>query len=199
MAQQVYRRIANPFMPNGTPDKTNSASPFYAPGEIGYAFADQNTGGEYLRVVLDSGACSLTTIGAVKAGQLAFWKDQVNGIVTNDKNFCDAGVNGSVNRVAGVFQTTVTATPGVNGTDGNPQVYMCDLIIRKTAAPVQCKPATALIGAQATADTAANTAQVLFTTGTNTAPVSQVLGVFANSTVDANGNALVDVAIGFAE
>lgn len=199
MSQQVYRRIANPFMPNGTPDKTNSPSPFYAPGEIGCAFSDQSTGGEYLRVVLDSGACSLTTIGAVKAGQVAFWKDQPNGIVTNDKNFCDAGASGAINRVAGIFQTAVTATPGVNGSDGNPKVYMCDLILRKTAANVQCKAATALIGAQATVDTTANTAQVLYTTGVNTAPVSQVIGVFANSTVDANGNALVDVSIGFAE
>lgn len=197
---QVYRRIQNPYMPQATPDKTNAPSPYYAPGELGCAFSDQNTGGEYLRVQLDSGAYSGTTVGAVAAGQLAFWKDEAAAIVTNDKNFCDAGASGSINRVAGIFQLAVTAAPGSVGTDGKPVMYMCDLVVRKRAFPVKTKAASALMGAQVTADTASNTAQALFTTGVNTAPVSQVLGVFANSTVDiTTGTALVDVSIGFAE
>ena len=196
---QVYRRIANPYMPQGTPDKTNAPTPVYAPGEIGCAFSDQNTGGEYLRVLLDSGANSLTTVGAVQQGQTAYWKDQVRGIVTNDKNFCDAGATAAVNRVAGIFQLAVTAAPGQNGTDGLPLQYMCDLVIRRPNTPVKCKAANALIGAQAIVDTAANTAQVTALATATTAPTSQVLGVFANSTVDANGLALVNVSIGFAE
>lgn len=193
---QVYRRIANPYMPQGTPDLTNAPTPLYAPGEIGCAFSDQNTGGEYLRVLLDSGATSGTPVGAVKKGQLAYWKDQDNGIVTNDSRFCDVGVAGAINRVAGIFQLAVTAGGGVNGTDGQPLQYACDLIIRKRAASVYAS--TALIGAQATADTTANTAQVVYTTGVNTAPVSQVLGVFASSTITDN-LVPVDVSIGFAE
>lgn len=196
---QVYRRIANPFMPNGTPESTNSPSPFYAPGELGCAFNDQNTGRSYLRVQLDSGASSATTVGAVAAGQLAFWKDQTRSIVTNDKNFSDGGPSGAINRIAGIFTTAVTAAPGVNGTDGKPVMYMCDLIIRGYQVQVKTKANSALVGGQATADTAANTAQVLYTTGVNTAPVSQIIGVFANGTVDASGYALVDVAVGFAE
>ena len=196
MAQQVYRRIANPYMPNGTPDKTNAPTPLYAPGEVGYAFSDQNTGGEYLRVLLDSGATSATPIGVVAQGMVAYWKDRINGIVTNDQRFCDVGVAGAINRVAGIFQLAVTAGGGVNGTDGNPLQYACDLVIRKPNTSVLA--ASALVGAQATVDTTANTARVLYTTGVNTAPVSQVIGVFTSSTIT-NNLATVDVSIGFSE
>ena len=194
---QIYRRIHAPYMPNGTPDKTNAPSPHYAPGELGCSFVDQNTGCAYLRAQLDSGATSATAVGVVVANQLAYWKDESQLIVTNDKNQCDAGPSGAINRVAGVFQTAVTAAPGVNGTDGNPVMYLCDLLIRGRSRKVQA--ASALIGAQATADTSSNVARAVYTTGVNTAPVSQILGVFASSTIDTSNNALVDVAIGFAE
>lgn len=193
---QVYRRIANPYMPQGTPDRTNAPTPVYAPGEIGCAFNDQNTGGEYLRVLLDSGATAATPVGAVQAGQLAFWKDQAASIVTNDKRMCDVGPTGAINRVAGIFQLAVTAGGGVNGSDGQPLQYMCDLIIRKASASVYV--GAALAGAQMTADTTANTAQGTYTTGVNTAPVSQILGVFKSSTIT-NNLGTVDVEIAFAE
>lgn len=192
---QVYRRIANPYMPQGTPDKTNAPSPFYAPGELGCSFSDPNTGKEYLRVQLDSGATASTSIGAVAATELAYWKDQAKAIVTNDKNQCDAGPSGAINRVAGIFQAAVTAAPGQNGTDGNPLMYMCDLVVRGRTTVAA---ASALVGAQATADTTAGAARVVYTTGVNTAPVSQVLGVFLSSTITSN-TADVDVNIGFAE
>lgn len=196
---QVYRRIANPYMPNATPDKTNAVSPAYAPGEVGCAFTDQNTGSDYLRVWLDSGATSGTSVGAVSAGQLAYWKSQPLNIVTNDKNQCDVGPSGAINRVAGIFQLAVTAAPGVNGTDGQPAQYLCDLLIKSSSGnPATVAAASALAGAQATADTTANTARVVYTTGVNTAPVSQVLGVFSSSTIT-NNTAQVQVAIGFAE
>lgn len=196
---QVYRRIANPFMPNGTPDKTNSPTPFYAPGEIGCAFSDQNTGNEYLRVLLDSGATSATGVGVVAAGQLAFWKNQPANLVTNDKAQCDAGPSGAINRVAGVFQTAVSTTPGVNGTDGQPQQYVCDIVIRTGSGnPINLAAASSLIGAQITADTTASTARGVYTTGVNTAPVSQVLGVWASSTIT-NNLCPANISIGFAE
>jgi hypothetical protein len=193
---QVYPRIIAPFMPQGTPDKTNSPTPFYAPGEIGSAFNDQSTGGSYLRVRLDSGATSATGIGAVAAGQLAFWKDRANNLVTNDKAQCDAGPSGAINRVAGIFQLAVTTAPGTNDSTGNPITYVTDLVIQKKAYPVQAN--SALIGAQATADTTASTARLVYTTGVNTAPVSQVLGVFTSSTIT-GGTAPVDVNIGFVD
>ena len=194
---QVYRRITNPYMPQGTPNLTNAATPVYAPGEIGCAFSDQNTGGEYLRVLLDSGATASTPVGAVAAGQLAFWKDQPNGIVTNDKRMCDVGPSGAINRVAGIFQLAVTGGGGVNGTDGNPLQYMTDLVIRKPQTPVLC--GAVLAGAQMTADTTANTAQATYTTGVNTAPVSQVIGIYHSTMAISDSLYSVDVAIGFAE
>lgn len=195
MAVQVYRRISNPYMPQGTPDKTNAPSPYYAPGEVGCSFNDENTGGTYLRVRVDSGA-NAGAVGAIAAGQVAFWKDQANNLVTNDKNQCDVGPSGAINRAAGIFQLAVTCAPGVNGSDGQPLIYMTDLVVRKLAYPVAA--ASALIGAQATVDTTASTARAVYTTGVNTAPVSQVLGVFSSSTITSN-LAPMDVAIGFAE
>ncbi len=194
---QVYPRIANPFMPQGTPDKTNAPTPAYAPGEIGCAFNDQSSGGSYLRVKLDSGATSGTSVGAVAAGQLAYWKDQAAGIVTNDKNQCDVGPSGAVNRVAGIFQLAVTAAPGVNGTDGNPLQYVCDLVIQKRAYPVAAT-GTILIGTYAIADTTSNTARIISQATVTTAPVSQVIGVCASSVIT-NGTTPIDVNIGFVD
>ncbi len=191
---QVYRRIANPYMPQGTPNLTNAPSPFYAPGEVGCAFSDQNTGNEYLRVVMDSGA-SAGGAGAPLAGMLAFWKNQAQGLVTTDKVQCDVGATGAINRVAGILQVAVTCAPGQNGTDGNPLQYMTDLVIRG-----QCnvQTAAALAGAQATVDTTASTARATYTTGVNTAPVSQVLGTFVNGTISSNLS-LLNVSIAFSE
>lgn len=194
---EVYRRIQSPYMPQATPNLTNSPSPYYAPGELGYCFSDQNTGGEYLRVQLDSGACSLSPTGAVSAGQLAFWKDQDNAIVTNDKNQCDLGPAAAINRVAGIFQLAVTAQPGVNGTDGNPIMYMCDLVIRKRAFNVAAT-GTFVAGGQVLANTAANTANAVCGAAVNTAPISQVLGVATTATLT-NNLTPVDVHIGFQE
>jgi hypothetical protein len=198
---QVYPRIQNPFMPQGTPDKTNSPTPFYAPGEIGSAFNDQSSGGSYLRVRLDSGATSSTSVGAVAAGQLAFWKDQSQALVTNDKNQCDVGPSGAINRVAGIFQLAVTAAPGINDANGNPVTYVCDLVIQKRAYPVQAN-GTILAGTYAIADTTANTARVISQSTVTTAPVSQVIGVCANSVLGAPGPANttpVDINIGFVD
>lgn len=199
---QVYPRIANPWMGTwGTPLATNAPTPFFAPGEIGCSFNDQDAGGSFLRVKLDSGATSATTVGVVAAGQLAFWKDQGNNIVTNDKNQCDVGPSGAVNRVAGIFPTAVTATPNVNGTDGQPLQYVCDLVIQKRGFPVQ-GTGTILAGTYAIADTTANTARVISQASVTTAPVSQTIGVCANSVLGAPGPANttpVNVNIGFVD
>lgn len=191
---QVYQRIANPHMPQGTANLTNSPTPFYAPGEIGCAFYDPNTGRAHARVKLDSGATAATPVGAVAAGQLAFWKDRANAIVTNDKRFAQSGPSGAINEVAGVFPLAVTAGGGVNGSDGNPLFYVCDIVIQGRAVNV-ASDGSALVGAQATADTTASTARVTYTTGVNTAPVSQVIGVMTSSTVT-NNLVPVDVNLG---
>jgi hypothetical protein len=194
---QVYPRIAHPFMPQGTAALTNSPTPFYAPGEIGGAFNEQMTQGSYLRVKLDSGATSATAVGAVAAGQLAFWKDQLNNIVTNDKNQCDVGPSGAINRVAGIFQLAVSTAPGVNGSDGQPVQYVCDLVIQKRAFNVAAT-GTILAGTAFIADTTANTARGISQATVTTAPVSQVIGICSSSTL-ASGLTPVNVNIGFVD
>lgn len=183
--QQFDRISSGVYMPNGTAGLTNSPTPFYSPGEIGCVFGEQNTGFLYQRVQLDSGATSATTVGVVAANQLAYWKDRANNIVTNDPNFNDTGTPAScVNRVAGVFQTAVTAAPNVNGTDGRPVMYVCDVLIQgrnvpvKAAAGVACIPGTALI-----AD--GTTGGVKSVASATTAPTEMVLGITRSSTVSA--------------
>jgi hypothetical protein len=185
-------------MPQGTPALTNAPTPMYAPGELGCAFNDQIGGGSYLRVKLDSGATSSTAVGAVAAGQLAFWKDQAAGIVTNDKNQCDVGPSGAISRVAGIFQLAVTAAPGVNGTDGLPVQYVCDLVIQKKAYPVAAT-GTLVAGAAAIADTTASVSRVISQATVTTAPVSQVIGIVHSATAPSAGFASVDVNIGYVD
>jgi len=186
---QVYRRIQNPYMPQGTPNLTNSPSypphistaltPFYAPGEIGCRFTDQNTGREYHRVILDSGATSATPTGAVAANQLAFWKSRAAYLVTNDKRFAESGPTAAVNQVAGIFQ--VAATPG----------YVTDLCVAGIGVSVASDGA-GTAGCYVFADTTASVARVTASATVATAPLSQPLGVLKT----AGATAIVDVAIG---
>lgn len=198
MSIQVYKRIANPFMPQGTSAKTNSPTPFYAPGEIGCGFFDPQTSFSCARVRLDSGATSATPVGAVAAGQLAFWKDRANNLVTNDQRFADtaATTSGWVNRVAGVFQLAVSTAAGTNDSNGNPVTYVCDIVIEGQNVNVFTKASGATIGCQAVCDTTASTAQAIALATATTAPTSQVLGVYRSSTITSN-LAPMDVQIGF--
>ena len=164
---------------------------------MGYAFSDQNTGGEYLRVQVDSGATSGTPVGAILAGQVAYWKDQTNALVTNDPRFCDLGPGASVNRVAGFFQLAPTVAPGITGSDGLPQLYMTDLVLRKLNFNVQAT-GTIVAGAVCLANSSANTANTVCAASTTTAPVSQVLGLFT-TTVITNNLSPCDVYVGFSE
>lgn len=194
---QVYTRIANPYMPNGTPNLTNSPSPYYAPGELGGQFNDQNTGNDYVRVQLDSGATSATAVGAVSAGQVAYWKNQSTATVTNDKNQCDLGPTAAINRVAGVFQLAVSTTPNVLGTDGQPQLYMTDLVIRSATPIAVAVSGTPAAGGLATVNTAANTANCISTAAGTAAP-SMIVGVWTSATVTSS-TAQCDVNIQFAQ
>ena len=178
---QVYRRIANPYQPQGTPNLTNAPSPYYAPGELGCTFNDQNTGNEYLRVQLDSGATASTSVGAVAAGQIAYWKNATTYTVTNDKNQCDLGPTAAPNRIAGVFQLAPTVAPGVNGTDGNPLLYMTDLLIKSTGAVTLAASGTPTAGQLATGNTSANTANCV-ATAVGTAAPSQIVGQWVTAT-----------------
>jgi len=195
---QVYPRIANPYMPNGTPDKTNAPSPYYAPGELGCSFNDQNTGGSYLRVQVDSGCTASTPVGAILAGQVAYWKNATPGIslVTNDPRFCDLGPTAAPNRVAGIFQLAPTVSPGVTGPDGNPQLYMTDLVLQKGNTPVLCST-TPTAGEYCTANTTANNANTV-ASAVGTAPPTQPLGIFTGVANTGTANSFFcDVNIAF--
>jgi hypothetical protein len=195
-------------MPNGTADKTNSPSPAYAPGEIGCTFTDQNTGGKYLRVYLDSGATSATPVGAPVQGQVAYWKSGSGAVgvgagvptVTNDPRFCDLGPTAAPNRIAGVFQLSPTTTPGVNGTDGNPQLYYTDLILQKSSAFLA---ASGSVGAGyiASGNTSVNTANCIGSAVGTAAPTQQV-GVWTSATTQTLNGITVgtaNISIGFAD
>lgn len=100
------------YIPTGNPDTVNY-TPAYAPGELGvyYDFGTKS----YQIVQLDSGATAATPSGAVAANQLAYWKDKVNYVVTNDSRFAlggGAAANSAYrNFVAGVFRP-LAPTPG---------------------------------------------------------------------------------------
>lgn len=189
----VYTRIANPYMPQGTSAQTNAPTPFYAPGEIGTAFNDPNTRRACARVMLDSGATSATPVGAVAAGQIAFWKDRNNSIVTNDKRFANVGPSGSVNYAAGIFQRAVSTAPGITGADGKPVYYVCDIVISGHDVPV-ASDGNGVAGQQAVVDTTANTARVT-NVAVSTAAPNATVGVI---TGPASANLIpVDVQLGF--
>ena len=205
---QIYPRIANPYMPNGTPDKTNAPSPYYAPGELGYSFNDQNTGGSYLRVQVDSGCTASTPAGALAAGQVMYWKNAAPGIstVTNDSRFADIGPAGAVNRVAGILQLAATVAPGVNGPDGLPQLYMVDLILQKNNVSVQASGTlyagtiamanNVLSGSGSAAYYPPNAIAAQTSVGGDITAFSQQLGVWTSATV-ASGLGTCDVNITF--
>jgi hypothetical protein len=84
--------------------EVNAAS-LYKPGELGVR-VDTGDGRQFQQVQLDSGVLSAAT-----KGQLVYWKDKANYIVTNNNLFANGGATTttSQNFVAGV----ITPTNGV--------------------------------------------------------------------------------------
>jgi hypothetical protein len=193
----IFGRIPNPYMPQGTSNLTNSQVPAYAPGELGAPFFEQDTGQVCLRVVLDSGATSATPTGAVAQGQLAFWKNQSQALVTNDQRFCDVGPAGAANRVAGVFQLAVSTAPGTTNSYGQPVQYYCDLVVQKVGGALLCST-TPAAGQLATANTTAGTANAI-ANAIGTAPPTQTLGTWASATAISGSLFPCDINIGFVD
>jgi hypothetical protein len=89
-------------------ERMNVAS-LYKPAELGGRLAVAKKA--YQLVQLDSGATAATNAGVVAAGDLAFWKDRSNYLVTNDKDQAVGGptVANARNSVCGVFTFAATA------------------------------------------------------------------------------------------
>ncbi len=199
---QYYRRIVNPYMPQGSPTLTNAPTPLYAPGEVGCTFNDPD-GATYLRALVDSAATSSTGIGhKPQIGEVAYWKDQARGIVTNDKAACDLGPTAAPNRIAGVFAIAPTVSPGTNGDDGQPLMYAVDLIVRSAPgrpAGVQCS-GTPTAGQTGSGNTSANTANTA-ATAAGTATPSEIVCIFtggAGVVASSGGTSFpADINIGF--
>lgn len=60
---------------------------------------------DYLTVQLDSGATAANPVGVVAANQVAYFRDRLNGLVTNDARVAEMGIDG----VAGIFPYAATA------------------------------------------------------------------------------------------
>src|SRR5208282_4748900 len=107
--------------PNADPYATLNANQLYKPGELGATVPDVTMDRRWQLVQADSGNTAATATGVVAAGQLAFWKDKGNYLVTNDAtqaNAANAPAGGwgnaanatldARNFVAGVFTNAVT-------------------------------------------------------------------------------------------
>lgn len=92
MSFNQFRRAT--WVPNGNPNTWHgnteglNGSGLKAPGELGAVLPWD--GDQYQLVKMDSGATSATATGVPAAGQLAFWKDRNNYLVTNDSRFADS-------------------------------------------------------------------------------------------------------------
>lgn len=87
-------------------DQVN-ASTNYKPGELGIRAAIQNK--EYQYVQLDTGVLSNAT-----QGQVVYWKDAANYVVTNNNLFANntGGTSAARNFVAGIITPTAGVTAG---------------------------------------------------------------------------------------
>ena len=151
------------YVQTGNPD-TWSQSTLTRPGELGKAY-DYNDR-TYQRVKLDSGVSTANTVGVVVAGQLAFWKDKANYIVTNDTRQAQGGslgTNAFCNNVAGIFRSAVTSG------------YYCDILIRGRAISVG-DDTSVNEGETLVADTTANTARAVGI-AVGTAPTYVAIGI----------------------
>lgn len=150
------------------------------PGQLGAPHHSSDS--SYQRVKLDSGATSATTVGAVAANQLAYWKDKDSYVVTNDSRQTIGGpisTGAFRNFVAGVFRTSVTAG------------YYCDILQSGDNISVADGGNTFVVGASVIAESGTAAAADVIAVGV--APTYRVLGIARGAA--SGGNVSVDVSI----
>lgn len=175
MAFNQFRRVLS--VPNGNPNTWHGnteglgGSGLLEPGELGGVLPWDSD--QYQLVKMDSGATSATATGVPAAGQLAFWKDRDNYLVTNDSRFADsahipAGTASRDHRnsVAGVIEMAVT---------GGEFFF----VHQKGKSNVKSSSSPAA-GAVFVANTGTDANAVSVAAGT--APTSQVIGVVTSPT-----------------
>jgi hypothetical protein len=111
-----YRRVVtvpngNPYTWHGNTEGLNGSG-LLEPGELGGVYPA--LGDQFQLVRMDSGATASTPTGIPAAGQVAFWKDRNNYLVTNDSRQADAAsfpagaaTRDARNSVAGVVEMAV--------------------------------------------------------------------------------------------
>lgn len=167
------------YASTGNPDTVNDAA-LYKGGELGGSLSRNNR--EYQLVQLDTGATSATAIGVVAATQLAFWKDKVNYIVTNDTAQAlgaDGAADEHRNFVAGIFRAAVTAG------------RFCFVLKRGEQINVLAQAGTYVAGESAVAFT--GTTADITRIAAGTAPSSMLVGIIRGAR--AGGVVPVDVHI----
>lgn len=142
--------IANQTIYLGTASTVEAinVTPLYKPGELGQRAVEN--GKQYQLVQLDSGATAATGVGVVAKGNVAYWKDKTNYIVTNDWRVAIGGQGANSQfrqEIAGVF--TVAATAG----------NYCVVQQRGNMSAVTSATSTYLVGDSVVGDTTASTAQ----------------------------------------
>lgn len=150
-----------------------AVSGLYLPGQLGLSFNRNNR--TYTIVQLDTSATTPA------AGQLLYWRDKTNFIVTNvvARALCGATTHGWRNEIAGICMLAATAG-----------YYIC-MLIQGTDIPVACL-ATNAVGDIAISDLSANVGNAL-NIAAGSAITYRTVGVFKS--ISSGNKANVDVAI----
>lgn len=179
-----YRRAAtvpngNPFTWHSNTDGLNGVG-LLEPGELGGVLPW--SGHQFQLVKMDSGATSATATGVPAAGQVAFWKDRTQYLVTNNPLQADVSLipantvtKDARNSVAGLIEMAVVAgenffvhqkgSTGVSGKDSGAGV-------KSSSSP---NPGDVFVAATGTGADATSVAA-------GTAPTAQEIGVVVSPT-----------------
>src|SRR4051812_25804502 len=170
-----YRRVltipnGNPYTWHGNTEGLNGTG-LLEPGELGGVYPA--LGDQFQLVKMDSGATSATATGIPAVGQIAFWKDRNNYLVTNDSKQADAASvpAGTITRdprnsVAGVIEMAVVA---------GEQFFVHQKGSSNVKTSTSPNPGDSLV---ANTGTSADCGSV----AAGTAPTSQVVGVVTSPT-----------------
>jgi len=169
-----YRRVltiptGDPFKWHGNTDGLNGVG-LLEPGELGGVLPWQ--GEQFQLVKMDSGATATPASGIPAIGEIAFWKDRSNYLVTNDSTQADAASTaGAVtkdprNSVAGVIEMAVVAgefffvhQKGNSNVKTSSTPVPGDVLVANTGTSADCGSVTA-----------------------GTAPTSQEIGIVTSAT-----------------